>query len=111
MVERGARHFAFISRSGADKSEAAEVIRTIEQAGASAQVFRADASNEAEVRDLVNALKAERPIRGVIHAAMVLRVQPPLFNNLSVAQLISVLGWHIRKNVRCRFPSSYRTQT
>jgi len=76
MVERGAQHFAFISRSGTDKSESAEVIRAVEQAGASTQVFRADASNEAEVRDLVNGLMTKRPIRGVVHAAMVLRVRP-----------------------------------
>ena len=63
MVERGAKHFAFISRSGADRSEAAEVIKAVEQAGASAQVFRTDASNEIEVRDLVNTLMTKRPIR------------------------------------------------
>lgn len=78
MVEQGAKHLAFISRSGADKSEAAEVIRAIEQAGASAEVLRADASNEIEVRSLVDALMTKRPIRGVVHAAMVLRVHHSL---------------------------------
>jgi KR domain len=74
MMERGTRHFAFISRSGADKSEAAEVIKAIHQTGASAQVFRADASCEDDVADVVKKLTAERPIRGVVHAAMVLKV-------------------------------------
>ncbi|KAL8832579.1 MAG: hypothetical protein Q9170_004823 [Blastenia crenularia] len=73
MVERGAKHLAFISRSGADKPEAAEIIKSIQLAGASAMVYRADASNQEEVLRLVKMLTAERPIRGVVHAAMVLK--------------------------------------
>ena len=94
MVERGAKHLAFISRSGADKGEAAEVIKAVEEAGATTQVFRADASNEAEVRNVVNTLIKERPIRGVVHAAMVLRVRPPFLASMR-CRADSVLGWHV----------------
>lgn len=73
MMELGARNFAFISRSGADKPEAATVVESIIQAGATAQVFRADASDEAAVRGVVTQVAAERPLRGIVHAAMVLR--------------------------------------
>lgn len=73
-MERGARHFAFISRSGADKPEAAQVVKGIENQGAVAKVFRADASDEEAVRNIVVSLNAERPIRGAVHAAMVLKV-------------------------------------
>ncbi|KAI1635007.1 ketoacyl-synt-domain-containing protein [Biscogniauxia mediterranea] len=75
MTERGARHFAFLSRTGADKPEAARTVAAIRaQAGCSAQVFRVDASDAAGVRSVVAALDAQpRPIRGVVHAAMVLR--------------------------------------
>ncbi|KAI1338294.1 putative polyketide synthase [Xylariaceae sp. FL0016] len=73
MVELGARHFAFISRTGADKPEAALVIRSVEESGASARVFRADASVEEAVRKVAVEVNAEYPIRGVIHAAMVLQ--------------------------------------
>ena len=83
MVERGAKHFAFISRSGADKPEAAEVIKGIEETNASAEVFRADASNERDVRKVVNAVMAKRPIRGVVHAAMVLK--DGIFEKMSAA--------------------------
>jgi NAD(P)-dependent dehydrogenase (short-subunit alcohol dehydrogenase family) len=86
MMERGTRHFAFISRSGADKPEAAEVIKAIQQAGASAHVFRADASNEDDVADVVKKLNAERPIRGVVHAAMVLKVRLSASNEYSPNQ-------------------------
>ncbi|XXH00688.1 hypothetical protein Hte_007038 [Hypoxylon texense] len=73
MMERGARHFAFISRSGTDKPEAARVVDGIEAQGGFAKVFRADAADEAVVRDVVLELQLERPIRGIVHAAMVLK--------------------------------------
>ena len=75
MIERGAKHFAFISRSGADKPEAAEVIRLIEYAGAEAKVFRADVSNQEEVVRVVKELTSKHQIRGAVHAAMVLKVR------------------------------------
>lgn len=77
MMERGCRKFAFISRSGADKAEAAQVIESLNLAGASVRVFRADASNETEITHVVKQVKASQPIRGVVHAAMVLQVRQP----------------------------------
>ncbi|XDG09065.1 hypothetical protein ABKA04_008680 [Annulohypoxylon sp. FPYF3050] len=73
MMELGARHFTFVSRSGADKPEAARVIRAIEEQGASAQVLRADASNEEAMKKALVEANAERPVRGIVHAAMVLK--------------------------------------
>ncbi|KAJ5958028.1 polyketide synthase-nonribosomal peptide synthetase [Penicillium vulpinum] len=73
MMERGARNFAFISRSGIDKPEAAHIVNLLKTAGASVQVFRADAASELDVARIVQEVSAERPIRGVVHAAMVLR--------------------------------------
>ncbi|KAI1118581.1 hypothetical protein F5Y14DRAFT_462535 [Nemania sp. NC0429] len=74
MVEHGARHFAFISRSGASKPEAARVIENIHNTpGTSTRVYRADASDEAAMQCIIYSLQAERPVRGVVHAAMVLK--------------------------------------
>ena len=74
-MDRGAKHFTFISRSGTDKPEAARLVADIELSGASTQVVRADASNEDDVTRTVSSIQAERPIRGVVHAAMVLKVR------------------------------------
>ena len=74
MMKKGCRNFAFISRSGADKPKAAEVVESIREAGASATVFRADATNTVDVANVVAAVSATHPIRGVVHAAMVLQV-------------------------------------
>ncbi|KAK1979454.1 putative polyketide synthase [Colletotrichum cereale] len=73
MMDLGARNFVFVSRSGADRAEAAQVVADLETAGASVSIFRADVSDEAATRDVVNRVVAERPIRGVVHAAMVLK--------------------------------------
>ncbi|KAL8783332.1 MAG: hypothetical protein Q9213_004707 [Squamulea squamosa] len=73
MMERGSQNFVFISRSGADKPEAAQVIESLNKAGASVRVFRADASNEKSVMSVVEEVSATQRIRGVVHAAMVLK--------------------------------------
>ncbi|KAI1826375.1 hypothetical protein F4861DRAFT_537222 [Xylaria intraflava] len=73
MTGCGARHFAFISRSGIDKPEAVRLVKDIQRSGASTQVLRADASDEEAITRIVASLQSERPIRGVVHAAMVLK--------------------------------------
>lgn len=75
MIERGARHFAFLSRSGTDKPEAAHLVENLQRAGAKTQVFRVDASDEHGVKQVVRTLNSERLVRGVVHAAMVLKVR------------------------------------
>ncbi|RYP40542.1 hypothetical protein DL768_010622 [Monosporascus sp. mg162] len=73
MLERGCRNFVFISRSGATKPEALDQIGRLKASGASVQVFSVDASDEKAVGDVVQRISSRTPIRGVIHAAMVLR--------------------------------------
>jgi hypothetical protein len=74
----------FLSRSGADKPEAAAVVEMVTSSGASARVFRADASNADEVQAMVNKVAATHPIRGVVHAAMVLQVRMSRRNEVVV---------------------------
>ncbi len=69
MVERGARHFVLLGRSGASP-EALEQIRKIEQKGASIRVVRGDVSRPADVQAVVDEIAAgPAALRGVIHAA------------------------------------------
>ncbi|KAK7756196.1 Type I Iterative PKS [Diatrype stigma] len=90
MMERGARHFAFISRSGADKPEAARIVAAIERSeGASAKVYRADAADEEAVQQIVLSLQEERPIRGVVHAAMVLK--DGMFEQMDYASFMAAI--------------------
>ncbi|KAL1614037.1 hypothetical protein SLS56_012198 [Neofusicoccum ribis] len=73
MIEKGARHFTFVSRSGADNLEAARLVQYLKDKGAHVQVFRADASNAADMANVVAEVNAIRLIHGVGNAAMVLQ--------------------------------------
>ncbi|RAK91537.1 polyketide synthase [Aspergillus costaricaensis CBS 115574] len=84
MAERGCRHFVFVSRSGATQPKAAQTVELAEKAGASVQVFQADAGNESDMRAIVARVMKERLIRGVVHAAMVL--QDGLLEGMTAAQ-------------------------
>jgi hypothetical protein len=74
MMKRGARRFAFLSRSGADAKSAADLVRDIEAAGADVSVIRGDVTKAADVERAVQSIPSKHPIAGVVHAAMVLRV-------------------------------------
>ena len=77
MMEAGARRFTFLSRSGADSKSAAKLVADIEAAGAVVQVVRGDATSRGDVVRAVEGVEARYPVRGVVHAAMVLRVCCP----------------------------------
>ncbi|RAL02511.1 type I polyketide synthase [Aspergillus ibericus CBS 121593] len=73
LVERGCRHFVFVSRSGMTRPKAVEIVSWIENAGATA-----------DMRAIVARVAQEHPIRGVVHAAMVL--QDGLLQGMTPAQ-------------------------
>lgn len=79
MISRGARNFIFLSRSGADKPEAAALMADLRGMGQSQtcklslQVARGDVSRREDVAAAISL--ASTPIRGVIQAAMVLHVR------------------------------------
>jgi NADPH:quinone reductase-like Zn-dependent oxidoreductase len=78
MVQRGARRFAFLSRSGTDKADAADLVRALEGMGVTCQVIRGDVANKENVQAAIQSIPASHPVRGVVHAAMVLRVSRPM---------------------------------
>ena len=73
MMKKGARYFAFLSRSGADPKQASILIKGLKASGANVQIFRGDAAVREDVEKAIKNVPADRPIRGVIQAAMVLR--------------------------------------
>ncbi|KAH8744734.1 KR domain-containing protein, partial [Diaporthe sp. PMI_573] len=73
MVQRGARHIVLLSRSG-KITDLNELIEDSKVAGASIYVTQCDVADEAHLKALVAGWhKRLPPIRGVIHAAMILR--------------------------------------
>ena len=99
MLQKGARSFLFLSRSGTDSEQAATLTNHLEVAGARVIVVRGDASVREDVERAVKAAPTEQPIRGVIQAAMVLRVSDPTpsHSQLKVHVLTSA-GWHLQQH-------------
>ena len=74
MAERGAKRFAFMSRSGLSNEQTAAWIRGLEAGGITCQIIKGDASNKSDVNAAIQSIPTEYPVKGVVHAAMVLRV-------------------------------------
>jgi len=72
MVKKGARHLVLLGRRGASAA-AASAIKTMEDAGASILVARADVSREDELAGVLAQVEDSMPpLRGIMHAAAVL---------------------------------------
>jgi NAD(P)-dependent dehydrogenase (short-subunit alcohol dehydrogenase family) len=89
MLRRGARRFVFLSRSGADAKVATLLVQDLREAGAEVSVIRGDVSVREDVERAIKSVPADRPIRGVINAAMVLQVS---YFNFSLLSYISCQG-------------------
>lgn len=72
MMDRGARRFIFIGRSGTDRPSAQLLVDDLKKAACEVQVIRGDVSSESAVEAAFEAATA--PVGGVVHAAMNLDV-------------------------------------
>jgi len=73
LVENGAKHIALMSRSGPASEGARDAINSIEKAGARVTILRGDVASAVDVDAALERIRIEcPPLRGVIHAAMVL---------------------------------------
>ena len=84
MVDRGARHLFFLSRSGASSEEALAVIRDFSLRGVETHVCKGDASILEDVQAFIREASREHQIKGVINAAMVLEASPRMSAECSV---------------------------
>lgn len=74
FVASGARHIAFVSRSGDTKPEAKAVVDELTGRGAQVKVYRSDIADEASFLSAMEQCSHQLPpIKGVIQMAMVLR--------------------------------------
>ncbi|MGC9440614.1 SDR family NAD(P)-dependent oxidoreductase [Streptomyces sp. WG5] len=77
LVRRGARHLILVGRRGADAPEAPALLKRLATAGARVTTLAGDvADRETMRRAIADADDAGRPVRGVLHAAMVLDDAP-----------------------------------
>jgi acyl transferase domain-containing protein/aryl carrier-like protein len=73
MVEQGARHLVLMGRRGIHSPEVAKQVEELRQAGAEVVVARGDVSRAEDVASvLTDIARTMPPLKGVLHAAMVL---------------------------------------
>jgi acyl transferase domain-containing protein/aryl carrier-like protein len=91
MAERGAGTLVLMGRRGADTPEARQAVAELEQLGSRVVVHAADVSKEADVGAVLAAIDRDLPpLRGVLHAAMVL--EDALLINLDRDRMDRVLA-------------------
>ncbi|MFB9908937.1 SDR family NAD(P)-dependent oxidoreductase [Allokutzneria oryzae] len=70
LTDRGARHLALVNRRGMAVPEAQDLVSELTARGVEVSVHAADVTDEAAMRGVVEGIGT--PLRGVVHAAMVL---------------------------------------
>ncbi|MGK5631066.1 SDR family NAD(P)-dependent oxidoreductase [Streptomyces sp. URMC 123] len=77
LAARGAGHLALVGRRGADTPEAPALVAELRRRGATVSVHAADITAPSALRAVLDAVDTpEHPLRGVVHAAMVLDDAP-----------------------------------
>ncbi|KAL1970796.1 hypothetical protein VTN77DRAFT_2630 [Rasamsonia byssochlamydoides] len=111
MVDRGAKNVIFLSRSGAANPEAANFVDELRREGVNVVVFACDVSKLSQLAKVVESCAEQLPpIRGIIHAGMVLQdsifasmsyekfqaaVKPKVTGSLNLHMLSIVMNWDL----------------
>lgn len=99
MAKHGARHLAFISRSGDASSNAQAVIKGLSEQGVQTKVYAGDITDHAALERILEDISVNLPpIRGVIHGAM--QLDDSVFHKMSFAQWVAAT----RPKVQGKFP-------
>jgi len=99
LVERGARHLIYLSRSAGKSDEDREFFCELQCQGCSSQVVRGSVTKLQDVQEAINS--AARPIAGVLQLSMVLRDGP--FQDMTIEDWIAAVApkvegtWNLHK--------------
>jgi hypothetical protein len=80
MVQRGARHLTFLSRSAGSGEHDADFVREMESMGCTVQLVKGDVTKAEDVARAVNGVPA--PLKGIVQMSMVLRDQ--MFDSMNI---------------------------
>ena len=74
LLRRGARYFAFISRSGATKPEQHRLLDRLSEGGATAKDFKVDITSFEHLSQTIEAIRVSMPpIKGCLQLAMIMK--------------------------------------
>ncbi|WP_369010962.1 type I polyketide synthase [Streptomyces javensis] len=103
-AEHGVEHLLLASRRGPDAPGTVELVAELEAAGASVTVAACDVGDRDAVRELLAAVPAQLPLRGVVHTAAV--VDDGVVEGLTDERVQRVLApkvdgaWHLHELTR-----------
>ncbi len=101
VAERGVRSVVLASRRGGEAQGAAELERELVELGAEVTIAACDVADRAQLEALLERIPAERPLRGVVHAAGVL--DDGVIDSLTPERIDGVLAakadaaWHLHE--------------
>ncbi|KAI1288683.1 hypothetical protein F5Y03DRAFT_80798 [Xylaria venustula] len=88
MAEHGARHIAFISRSGGARQEAKDLLEKLGTLGVDAKAYAGDVADKSRLQEILREIAISMPpVRGVIQGAMVL--DDVLFHKMTFEQWVT----------------------
>lgn len=91
MINRGAKHFALLSRSGKAPQEIEDKIEQYKNQGVELRVYQADVADYHQMQNAFETIKSEMPpIRNIVHAAGV--IQANKVADLTREEFLSILG-------------------
>ncbi|HHL19621.1 MAG TPA: SDR family NAD(P)-dependent oxidoreductase, partial [Thiothrix sp.] len=99
LVEKGAQHLILLSRGGKANDEAAKHIATLREKDISVTTHACDVTDKKALHQLINQIPTQKPLKGIIHAAMVL--DDGLIRNMQTEQFNTVIApkvsgaWHL----------------
>ncbi|KAI0190622.1 putative polyketide synthase [Xylaria flabelliformis] len=97
MVERGARHIMFLSRSTTKTPEVKLLLDRLVGMGASPEIFGCDITEYSTLASTVAQISSKRSLKGLIHAAMV--EGDSLFNHTTYPQVQAVLAPKVKGTI------------
>ena len=89
LADRGARTLVLVGRSGASSDTGLGSLEALKRRGIDVRAMRADASDQAQLARLLAELRPKMPIKGIVHAAMVL--DDALLRTLEPERMLKVL--------------------
>ncbi|KAI0521826.1 putative polyketide synthase [Xylaria bambusicola] len=90
MVERGARHIIYLSRSGSKRLDVDSFLKRLADMGACPEVFSCDITSLDSLTSTISRVSTRLRIRGLIHAAMI--EGDALFSRTTYSQVQAVLA-------------------
>ncbi|KAI0853704.1 putative polyketide synthase [Daldinia vernicosa] len=90
MVERGAQHLIFLSRSGAERPGSTTFIEGLVRSGVQTEIIRCSVTDRDALTSVIERVSSKTLVKGVVHAAMV--EGDAFFDKTNYSQIHQVLA-------------------